>query len=249
MIDICILSCNRSRITQLAITEIQKRTLMPHRLIVMDNGSTDGSEVVLEAMLEDGLIDQLILLDENTGVHFGFNRLLELVQSEPYYICSDADLIPCVPIEGQDWLIRLISLIDRHPEYGAVACRPHILIGEPGDRFKDSPEIREMSHIGAHLRIMKTDLVRIVGGWKNVKAPSRNNEDWHIGGLIRKAGFKVGYSRDIRTIHLFGDPLRGEDPWGYPEGVEHGHVARWPPVHHFAFDRIGIDWESCKKED
>jgi len=109
--------------------------------------------------------------------------------------------------------------MERWPHFGAIACRPHILIGEPANRFDDSPEIREMSHIGAHLRIMDTELVRQVGGWKKSKAPSRNNEDWFVCGRIRKAGREVGYSRDIRCIHQFGDVEKGEDPWGYPTRV------------------------------
>ena len=246
MIDLAVLSCNRKRITDLCIRELQVRTTTPHRLIVMDNGSEDGTAEMLEGLFTENLIDKLVLLDENTGVHVGFNALLDLVKSEPYYVCTDADLIPCIPVDGRDWLERLIDLADANSEYGAIACRPHILIGEPSDRFDGCGEIREMSHIGAHLRIMRVDAVRECGGWKKEKSPSRNNEDWYIAAQLKKLGLKVGYSRDIRAIHEFGDPDLGEDPWGYPIGVEHGHVERWPPVHHFAWDRQGVDWSTCE---
>jgi GT2 family glycosyltransferase len=216
MIDIVMLSCNRARLTGISIQEIAKRTTTPYHLTVVDNGSIDESPEILSHLRDAGLIHRLVLSEENTGVHWGFNQLLEMVESSPYYICTDADLIPCVPIDRKDWLYRLIILMERSPDYGAIACRPHILIGEPANRFDNCPEIREMSHIGAHLRIMDTELVREVGGWKKSKAPSRNNEDWFIGGRIRKAGRKVGYSRDIRCIHQFGDREQGEDPWGYP---------------------------------
>jgi hypothetical protein len=140
----------------------------------------------------------------------------------------------------------LIQLAEDNPEYGAIACRPHILIGEKRDMFDDAPPVRERGHVGAHLRIMKTDLVREVGGWSKEKRPSRNNEERWICGRIRKAGYKVGYSRDVRVIHLFGNTELGEDDWGYPEGSEHGHRAVWPPVVRFAWDKQGIDWETCK---
>lgn len=246
MIDVCILACNRKRITELCIRELRARTTTPHRLVVLDNGSEDGTMEMLEGLFTEGLISKLVLLEENTGVHVGFNALLDLVTSEPYYICTDADLIPAVPVEGRDWLGRLVELADANPEYGAIACRPHILIGEPADRFDGCGEIREMSHVGAHLRVMRVSAVRECGGWKKEKVPSRNNEDWYIAAQLKKLGLKVGYSSQIRCIHEFGQPELGEDPWGYPEGVEHGHVDRWPPVDRFSWDIRGIDWLTCE---
>lgn len=253
VVDIAVLSCNRARITQLCLEEIAKRTTTPHRVVVVDNGSTDGSDAVLEAMLADGIINQLVLNEENWGVHWGFNRLLELVRS-PIYVCTDSDLIPCSPVNGEDWLQHLLELKERNPKYASIACRPHILIGEHGDCFKDSPEVRRMSHTGAHLRLMEAETVRQVGGWKKVKKPSRNNEDWHICGLLRKAGYEVGYARDVRCIHLFGEAKYGEDDWGYPvaegedphDGRSHGHRPVWPYVPVFSWHRVGVNWETCE---
>ena len=170
----------------------------------------------------------------------------KMVASVAFYICTDGDIVPQAPVEGVDWITRLLGLVILNPEYGAISLRPHVMIGEPTDRFDESPEIREMSHTGAWLRLMRTDVVREVGGWKKEKKPSRNNEDWYICGKLKKAGYKVGIARDIRAIHLFGKTSAGEDPWGYPQGVEHGHRAVWPPVNHFAWNRLGVGWETCQ---
>lgn len=248
MIDVAMLSCNRKRITEITIRELRKRTRSPHRLIVIDNGSTDGSVEMLEALFVEGLIDELECSVENTGVHVGFNMLLNRVKSEPLYICTDSDLVPAVPDEGGDWLSKLTALMRDNPEYGAIACRPQILIGEHGDFFKNSLDVRETGHIGAHLRIMRTGLIREIGGWKHEKSPSRNNEDWFIGGKLKKAGFKVGYARDVRVIHLMGQRDLGEDPWGYPGKMtpqDHGHREIWPPADHFGWQRLNFDWETC----
>lgn len=247
MIDIAMLCCNRARITEISIREIAARTTTPHRLIVLDNGSIDGTDEVVWDLFDEGLVNRLHHLPENTGVHWGHNFLLDLVQSEPYYICCDNDLVPSVPVDGADWLSRLVDLMDRNPDYGAIACRPHVLIGEPADRFDDCGEIRDMHHVGAHLRLMRTALVREVGGWEKHKRPSRNHEERHICGLIKAAGYKVGYAKSVRCIHQFGDPDRGEDPWGYTAGTYHeGHREIWPPANVFAWDRQGIDWETCE---
>jgi len=248
MIDIAMLSCNRRRITELAIGELARRTTTPHTLLAYDNGSVDGSKEMLLRMWQANRLGYRPMLSrENAGVHWGHNQLLDMVESTPYYVCTDNDLIPCAPIDGQDWLSRLIDLADRHPEYAAIACRPHILIGEPSNRFDDASDIREMSHVGAHLRLMRTEVVREVGGWEKGKRPSRNHEERYICGKLRKAGWKVGYARDIRCIHLFGDNSLGEDDWGYTAGTYHeGHREISPPVTAFAWNRQGIDWEACK---
>jgi len=171
--------------------------------------------------------------------------LLEFATSSPYYICTDPDIIP--QNTDPDWLAQLIDLADRHPEYAAIALRPHVMIGDNAAKmFQDSPEVRERDHVGAVLRLMRTEAVREVGGWRqDYVKPSRNNEEWYICGKLRKAGWKVGYARDIRAIHLFGEG-DDEDPWGYPLGVEHGHVERWPPVNRYNWRRLEIDWETCQ---
>jgi len=247
MIDIAMLSCNRKRITRISIEEIKKRTTTEHRLIVLDNGSIDGSARMLDDLWCDDIIDGFATSAQNNGVHWGHNRLLEIVET-PLYICADNDLIPQSPMDGIDWLTRLVDLMERHPDYAAIACRPHIMIGDSVVKiFTDAPEVVERGHIGAHLRLMRTEAVRTVGGWQKQVRPSRNHEEKWICGKLKKAGWKVGYSRDVRCIHLFGDPELGEDSWGYSEGTYHeGHTDRWPPVHHFQWDRQRIDWETCR---
>jgi GT2 family glycosyltransferase len=242
------LSCNRKRITRTTIEEIKRRTMTPHRLVVLDNGSVDGSDVMLYDMQRDGVIDGAVFSTENKGVHWGHNALLDLVET-PLYVCADNDLVPQSPIGGLDWLMRLMLLMERHMEdYAAIACRPHVMIGDSVVKmFADAPEVVERGHIGAHLRLMRTEAVRATGGWQRQVRPSRNHEEKWICKRLKKDGWKVGYSRDIRCIHLFGDPELGEDPWGYSEGTYHeGHTDRWPPVHHFQWDRQGVDWETCR---
>jgi len=135
MIDICMLTCDRARITKLAITELHRRTTTPHRLIVLDNGSIDETDVTLVELLEAGVIHRLKWSLKNHGVHWGHNTLLLEADTE-FYISTDNDLIPQSPIDGEDWLFKLVRLLRERPDYAAIAARPHTLPGQHGSLFE-----------------------------------------------------------------------------------------------------------------
>jgi len=245
MIDICMLTCDRARITVQAIIELHRRTTMLYRLVVLDNGSVDETPIALVRLQTAGMIHRLEFSHENYGVHWGHNQLLEMVDTE-LYVSTDNDLIPSVPVDGKDWLQRLVDLMQERPDYAAVAARPHTLPGEHGDKFKNAPEVLSVNHCGAHLRLMRTAAVREVGGWRKHQKPGRNDEEKWICGQLKRAGWLSGYARDVRCIHLWGEPDLGEDDWGYAAGSDHGHRAIWPPPHTFAWHRRRVDWESCE---
>lgn len=246
MIDICLLSCNRRRIAETVIREIKRRTTTPHRLLVLDDGSRDGTAETLAELEEEGLIDGLLLSPGNLGVHAGHNRLLECVTS-PLYVSTDCDLVPHAPAHGADWLARLLRLMERRPEYGALACLPHALVGDSLARWRSgSSPVVERPWCGAALRLMRAEAVRAVGGWRTGAPPGRNDEERWVCGGLRRAGWLTGYARNVRCIHLWGEPTLGEDEWGYPPGFEHGHRPVCPPVSAYNWDRLGISWETCR---
>lgn len=249
MIDICMITCNRARISEISIKEIQTRTLYPHRLLVLDNGSGDETPQMLERLYREGYINVLILNKENTGVHWGKNQLLGLVESD-FFVSTDNDIVPCEPTVDGDWLIRLVNwMLSTDDPVGAVACTPHIFIGL--NKPDDVPEFWERKPTGSVLRLMKTETIKGIGGWRKEKEPSRDNEEWWICNKLYEAGYKTGYATEIPAIHLFGDPEYDEDPWGYPaimQPQDHGHREISPPVNVFSWDRIGIDWHTCTKK-
>lgn len=246
MIDITMVTCNRARISEISITEIKERTVTPHRLIVMDNGSEDNTPEMLKRLHKEGYIDALVLWPENTGIHFARNMLLSLVET-PWFVSTDDDIVPAM-FDGEDWLARLEDLYMENDDYTAIACTPHVFIGAALP--EDPPELWERSHVGAVLRWMHTNTTRRVGGWKNEKAPGRNNEEWWICGKLREQGEKVGYATRIPAIHLFGN--ENEDPWGYDKSMkpeDHGHREISPAVNNYSWERMGIDWHTCRPKN
>lgn len=226
-IDIVLTTYQRKQFTYDAIKAIHERTKTPYRLIVVDNNSNDGSQEMLYNLKQDGKIHHLVLLEENYGIHMAKNYGLALVRSTPYYIDTDNDLL-CAKTDP-DWISALIDLMDRHPDFGAISCRPQVLVGRAGTEFDVAGEVVTFDHIGAHLRIMRTDIIKKVGGWEKTWEAKRNHEDHFIAGKLHEEGFKVGYAKNVRAWHLFGKN------WGYNDMKleEHGHREIWPPSEYY----------------
>ncbi len=241
-IDLVITTFNRIRFTRDCIDMINKRTETPYRIIVVDNNSTDGSQEMLYKLKQTGKIHHLTLLEENYGIHMAKNYGLSLVRSEPYYIDTDNDLL-CARLQP-DWIQQLIKLMDKYPKFGAISCRPQVLVGRSGREFDTTEEVVKFSHTGAHLRIMRTEAVRKVGGWEKTWEAKRNHEDSFIASRLETLGLDVGYAKKVRCWHLFGKN------WGY-ENIpieDHGHREMWPPAEHYDTLITKFDMESWEEK-
>lgn len=215
-IDIVLTCWNRPIFTRLAIQSIALNTPYPHRLIVIDNGSHAQMANSLSEMRYNGWIQTLILLDQNYGLEWAKNKAMEFVESS-LFISTDNDILAYK--YNPSWLEQLVTLMEQHPEYGSIACRPQILVGT-GNIFQGKTEdIVEFSHVPGYLRIMRTDLVKQLGAWGD-KRPLRGHEEYWISERMNANGFKTGWARNIECWHLFG-----KDNWGYGELTpeEHGH--------------------------
>lgn len=236
-IDIVLVSWYRPEMTYLVINTIHKNTNRENfRLIVIDNGSPQEQAIELLRMhTELGLIDELILNDTNRGLEPARNQGLELVTSK-YFVCADNDCLPEPPRDGKDWLDRLTELMDNNPDYAAISCRTQVMIGT-GNIFEEADEdgtrIVEFPHPGGSLRIMDTNVVKLVDGWRE-EVTGRGAEERYICGRLHELGRKTGFATHIPTLHLFGTRgSDGTDRWGYPadwQPAETGHSDIWHPV-------------------
>jgi GT2 family glycosyltransferase len=223
-IDILIVSYERPEFTFETLLSIKRDTDYLHRVILVDQSR---SQQRYADWKEQGLIDVLLLLDKNHGLEPAKMYGLPLVRS-PLFINSDNDCLPQPRVGGTDWLTKLVKLMYENPEYAAISCPPQVFVGaNRSELFANSPEIKEWDKAGGSLRLMRTDLVRGVGGWRTEpKDPIEANrsEEWHISTKLRQLGYKVGYARDIECFHMFSD----NENWGYAEDVPHYHRDIWP---------------------
>jgi GT2 family glycosyltransferase len=220
-IDIVITTWKREWMTELCIEALKRNTITPYRLIIIDNGSTqDASTKYFKEA------DIYVKLDRNYGLEHAKWVGMQFVESE-LFISMDNDIL-VYKYEDLDWLGRLVDLMNRYPEYGAIAPRPQILVGTGMYMFETEDEIVPFGHVPGYARIMRTAWVNEVGAWRD-KRPLRGHEELWIGEKFREKGYKLGWANKVKCWHLFGK--EDTDEWGYLKGIdpeEHGHNPVYP---------------------
>ncbi|QWV92452.1 glycosyltransferase family 2 protein [Geomonas oryzisoli] len=95
------------------LESLQEQTFHDFEVIVVDNGSSDGSVAYLKQRPEV----RLVPLQENAGFAAGNNAALPYAQGE-YLVTLNNDTKA-----EPDWLEKLVAVADAHPEAGMVGCR------------------------------------------------------------------------------------------------------------------------------
>lgn len=223
-IDILMVTYERPEFDVEVLNAIRRDTDYLHRVIVVDNGSRSVDH--LAKLREEGAIDVLLLLDKNHGLEPAKMFGMPLIRS-PLFVNTDNDCLPRPRVNGRCWLTDLVHLMRAHQDYAAIACPPQVFIGaNKDDLFRDAGEVVEWDKAGGSLRLMRTDLVRDVGGWRSNPRDAyeaSRGEEWHICQKIKALVYKVGYARDIECFHMFGE----DEQWGYGD-VEHYHRDMHP---------------------
>lgn len=221
-IDIVVTSYHRPQFTLDTLAAVSGFTALPHRVIVVDNGSDKQTVKMLIEAKDDGLITTLVLLDKNYGLEPAKNVGLSLVTSD-VYVDTDNDILVPPPDEHGDWLSKLADLMDQNDQYAAIACPPQVFIGANKEAlFMDAPPVKEWDKCGGSMRIMDTEAVRKAGGWRNDPkdmTEANRSEEWYICGKLRRLGYKVGYATNIEVFHQFSD----DEEWGYGKDTPHYH--------------------------
>lgn len=222
--------------TDLVIRTIHRNTKRSNfKLHVVDNGSDPQTVTMLHEMLDSRLIDSCKFFKANKGLEKARQYLFENHTTGTYFICVDNDCLPLPLVDNKDWIERLIDLMNKYEDYGAIACRTQVMIGT-GNIFEktEDQDITDFDWPGGSLRIMLTSAVDEVGGWDR-QSSGRGSEERFICGKLRDAGYKTGFATHVLTLHLFGTRDEGHetDRWGYdinlkPEDT--GHSDIWHPA-------------------
>jgi len=111
--------CNNAHLTRQCINSIFETTLAPFKLIIVDNGSTDGTNNFLRA--EERVLH--IEGTHNLGFAKGINSALQMVET-PYFALINNDLI-----FSRGWLSTLLETFNHNEKIKAVGPRTNYCAG------------------------------------------------------------------------------------------------------------------------
>jgi len=121
-VPIIYLTFNRLNYTMHSLGSIINNIILPTEIIVIDNGSTDGTVEFLKLMKDKGHIQTLILNDENKGIAEAKNQGLQVIKSKSKYIViTDNDIV--VPfLRPKCILTYMIECMEHMPELGMLSA-------------------------------------------------------------------------------------------------------------------------------
>ncbi len=133
-VSIVMLTFNRLDMTRRALSSLRASTRQPYELIVVDNGSTDGTSTYLQEIEQQG--GYVLRNPTNRGVAAGWNQGLRVAKGDCLMVLNN-DII----VAG-DWLERMTHAAHQVPRAGLVGCRT-TKVGGPQALLPDYQDLRD----------------------------------------------------------------------------------------------------------
>ncbi|HUB76667.1 MAG TPA: glycosyltransferase [Solirubrobacteraceae bacterium] len=199
-VDIILLTYNRPALLGAMVDSLERNTLWPHRLTIVDNASGPETRSWLRA--NAGRFERIVWNPSNEHLA-GFQRGIAATAGE-LLVLSDADLAVHEPQDGACWLTRLVGLLERHPDFGLIGVRLDSVTEARNARLETAPlidgEILEAAS-GVWLNLLRRSALAVPYMSDGITAHA-----------IRRAGLRVGVAANVYATHLGdGDPQRHPD--------------------------------------
>jgi GT2 family glycosyltransferase/Tfp pilus assembly protein PilF/SAM-dependent methyltransferase len=227
-VNISMVTYNRLNFTTQSIESILKYTRFPFVITVIDNNSLDGTKEYLKKLHRNGIIKNLVILDENVGIAKASNLAWYHEQDAEYYLKFDNDIV----IEKPDWLFNMVKAIDAIPELGAIAYNfepySYPLSTMNGIKFR----IKKHNNLGGACILIPRRTRERLGFWCE-DFGLYGEEDADYGERIRLKGLLNAYMEDEDIgLHLPGGRAARIDPetLNAQDGVEeiiHSEYREW----------------------
>jgi GT2 family glycosyltransferase/glycosyltransferase involved in cell wall biosynthesis len=203
---------NNLELTKQCLTALaSSTTAVDYEVILVDNGSMDGTAAFLQTLQGDV---RIIRNDENRGFAKACNQGAKEARGK-YLVFLNNDTIP-----QSNWLGPLVQEVEEHPEVGVVGSKllyPDGTIQHAGVVFSrdgapyhiyrrvpaDSPAVskrREFQAVTAACLLIRRDLFEAVGGFD--EAFVNGFEDVDLCLKVRKQGFQVIYQPRSVLYHF-----------------------------------------------
>lgn len=213
-----VVNWNGERYLERCLGALAAQTLPPRRVIVVDNASADASARIVRERFPQF---ELVEAGDNLGFAAANNRAAHMACGA-WIATLNPDAFP-----DPDWLERLLSAADRHPDCASFACR--MAMDGPGDRLDGEGDAYHLSglawrrHHGLPADESETDEVEVFSPCAGAALYRRDAfldaggfdedyfcyfEDVDLGFRLRLLGHRCLYVPDARVIHV-GSGLTG----------------------------------------
>jgi O-antigen biosynthesis protein len=221
MITIALTAYNQIEYTRLCLESILRHTNRPYKLVLIDNGSTDGTLLYFQSIAQRH--------PDTFIIHYEQNEIVEKIGNE-YMQTIDTDYMIGVTndtIVHAGWADNLIDALTSAPDIGMVGPRANCISGEqllyPGATYSNLEEYQEVArhwaetHMGEYFQTqrvvgmlvaLRLSAFKATGGY-DVNLPTNGPDgaygysDDDLSAKMIKAGYRLLIANNV-FIHHFG---------------------------------------------
>lgn len=208
-VSIVMLTYNRLDVTQPAIESLRAHTRQPYELIIVDNGSTDGTHDYLAVLERDGV--RVLRNATNRGIAAGWNQGLRAATGECLMVLNNDVLV------AGDWLERMVRAAYSIPRAGLVGCRassisgPQLLLPDYQDtadfplfarRYAELADGTwfEIPRVVAVAMLWRREVYERLGEFDERFGPNLEDDDYSLSALA--AGYRNVIANDVFLHHV-----------------------------------------------
>ena len=172
---------NSERYLAEAIASVLGQTYPDFELIIVDDGSTDGSAAIVEAYARRDSRIQFMPLRENRGIASTRNHGIAAASGEYVAMMGNDDI--CLP----DRLRRQVNFLDANPPIGVVGGNIHVVDQDLGFRFESNLPLEHAlvtwglyfsASVADPTTMIRRELLVVAGGYDEDCRTADDTELW-----------------------------------------------------------------------
>lgn len=204
--DIIVLTWNQRSIIEDYLKSFFENIDLRCRLIIVDNGSTDGTKEFLETIKGNDLVDvEVIINEKNLGAPKGKNQGLE-ISTAPYVCVTDNDVI-----FTKGWLREMIATFETNEKIGLINPMSNTvgIHPEKGECYDDVAKRLQKEYHAKFVEMpfgitfcmgIRREVLEKAGNFDEVYTPFWL-EDTDYSLKAQRAGFLVGAAKGMYIYH------------------------------------------------
>ncbi len=205
--SIMMVTYNRLELTKRMLQSLFAQTDVPYRLIIVDNGSTDGTVEWLKSVPQEHNLCQSVdihLNEKNLGIAAGRNRAMKIADkyNDPWLSTVDND-VEFV----SSWLSKCVNILKDNPKF-AIGLNmegvnyPIVKLNGHDVQFKKA------GNLGTACTVFPRDLHHKLGFFVSYGLYGEEDSNWFI--RARVIGYQMGYLPENGVHFGVGENDTGE---------------------------------------